>query len=116
MCVVPLHIVLIYDLAILTANLFLLANVFLVVAMPHGSLGAFPRKEGRIQVLAGLAPSIQTLGSLLRAAWLSKQARKITESYINDAFFPFAKFTIRPLSPNSFVWRIYTMAQKGLLN
>jgi hypothetical protein len=35
----------------------------------------FTTKEGGIKVLAGLAPSSQTLGSLLRTPWLAKLAR-----------------------------------------
>jgi hypothetical protein len=34
--------------------------------MLHGCAGAFPGEEGRMQVLEGLAPSNQMLGSLLR--------------------------------------------------
>ncbi len=34
-----------------------------------GCTGMFPRKEGGTQVLAGLTPSIQIVGSLLRATW-----------------------------------------------
>jgi hypothetical protein len=34
--------------------------------MPCGYMGMFPRKEGGIKVLAGLAPSSQTVESLLR--------------------------------------------------
>ncbi len=44
---------------------FRLSNVFLGVGMPHGCTGAFPATEGGIQVLAGSAPSSQTVGSLL---------------------------------------------------
>jgi len=35
----------------------MLAKILMFVGMPHGSAGAFPRKEGGIQVFAGLAPS-----------------------------------------------------------
>ncbi len=45
--------------------------------MPCSCVGVFPRKEGRIQVLAGLAPCSQTVGSLLRTPKLSKQAGTI---------------------------------------
>ncbi len=44
--------------------------------MPCSCTGVFPRKEGWIEVLAGLAPPSQTLGSLLRIPCLAK-ARKI---------------------------------------
>jgi hypothetical protein len=37
---------------------------------------AFPGKEGGIQVLAGLAPSSQTVGTSLRTPWPAKSARK----------------------------------------
>ncbi len=38
-------------------RLFLiLANIFLWAGMPHGWVGVFPRKEGGLQVLTGLAP------------------------------------------------------------
>jgi hypothetical protein len=39
--------------------------VFLGVGMPQGCVGAFPKKEVGIWVLAGLAPSSQTVGILL---------------------------------------------------
>jgi hypothetical protein len=58
-------------------NIFILANVFLGVGMLHGFTGIFSRKEGGIQVLEGLAPSTQTVGSLLRTPWLTKPDRKI---------------------------------------
>jgi hypothetical protein len=38
--------------------------------MLHGCTAAFPRKEGWIKVLAGLAPKGQTVKSLLRTPWL----------------------------------------------
>jgi hypothetical protein len=40
-------------------------------------LGTFPGKKGEIQVLAGIAPSSQTVGSLLRTPWPAKPAGKI---------------------------------------
>jgi len=43
-----------------------------------GSVGAFHGKEGKIQVLAGLAPSSQT-GSLLNAPWQTLPERKIQQ-------------------------------------
>jgi hypothetical protein len=45
--------------------------------MPCTCAGIFPRKEGRIQVLIGLALSSQTVGSLLRIPWLAKLSKKI---------------------------------------
>jgi hypothetical protein len=73
----------------------------LVVDMPCSWEGAFPRKEGGIRVLAGLAPcSSQTVGSLLVT---SKAGQKNAKLYINDIRFGncfpaqkmFANFTIR---------------------
>jgi hypothetical protein len=40
-------------------------------------VGVFPRIEGRIRALAGLAPASQTVRSFLRTPWLAKLARKI---------------------------------------
>jgi hypothetical protein len=54
----------------------ILANVFLGLGMPHSREGLFPRKEGRIQALAGLAPSCQTVGSLCRTPWPDSLTRK----------------------------------------
>ncbi len=45
--------------------------------MPCSWAGVFLGKEGGIQVLAGLAPSSQTLGSLLRTPWPAKLTRKM---------------------------------------
>jgi hypothetical protein len=44
--------------------------------MPPGCAGALPEKEGRIQVLADLAPSSQTVGSSLRSHWEAKLKNK----------------------------------------
>jgi hypothetical protein len=46
------------------------------VGMPCGCAGTFPRKEGGMQVLAGLAPSSQTTVYLLTTAWLEKIGKK----------------------------------------
>jgi hypothetical protein len=43
----------------------------------HICTGMFHRKEVGIQVLAALAPSSQTLQSLLRILWLANPTRKI---------------------------------------
>ncbi len=40
--------------------------------MLHGWAGEFPGKGGGIQVLVGLAPASQTIGSFLRTQWLAK--------------------------------------------
>ncbi len=50
---------------------------FLGVGMPRSSMGVFPKNEGGMQVLEGLAPSSQTAGSLLRIPWLAKPAGRI---------------------------------------
>ncbi len=39
----------------------------------------FPGKESGAQVLAGLAPSGQSVGCLFRMHWLVKQAKKLTK-------------------------------------
>jgi hypothetical protein len=47
------------------ANFIILANIFLWVGKPQGCAGAAPGKEGGMQVLTGLVPPSQTVGSLL---------------------------------------------------
>ena len=51
------------DLVTFTANFVILANVFLESGNAGWLCGCVPRKEGGIQVLAGQAPSSQTIGS-----------------------------------------------------
>ncbi len=57
-----------------------LGNVFLGVGMDSGCAGAFPGKEGGIQVLAGLSLSSKRVVSLLRTpgwqSWPEKIAKK----------------------------------------
>ncbi len=52
--------------------------------MLHGCMGAFPGKEGAIHLLAGLAPSYQTVGSLLRTpdwhSWCKKNLQKLNSA------------------------------------
>jgi hypothetical protein len=48
--------------------LSILASLFLGVSTPHDHADSFPRMEGGIQGLAGLAPSSKTAGFLLRAS------------------------------------------------
>jgi hypothetical protein len=48
---------------------FILANILLGVGMIGNCAGAFFRKEGGILVFAGLTPSNETVGSLLRTPW-----------------------------------------------
>ncbi len=45
-----------------------------------------PGKDSRIQLLAGLAPSSQVVGSLLRTPWLQSQAERFGKK-------SFGKFT-----------------------
>ncbi len=80
--------------------------------------GAFLRKEGKIQVLTGLAPSKQTELSFLRTPWLTKPTRKYYKWYINATQFGnffttkmMFNFTIWQLLPNSFNGN-RTMAKK----
>jgi hypothetical protein len=40
----------------------------------------FPRKEGGIQVLAGLAPLSQSVGAVLRTTWPGKPTIKIEQN------------------------------------
>ncbi len=40
-------------------KVFILASIFLGVDIPHDCEGAFPGKEGGIQVLAGLAKHLE---------------------------------------------------------
>jgi hypothetical protein len=46
------------------------------VGMPQGRRRAFPEKEVGIQVLAGLAASSSTVGSLLRTPLARKDSQK----------------------------------------
>ncbi len=47
------------------------------MGLPHCCAGAFPGKYDETQVLEGLTPSIQIVGSLLGNPWSAKPARKI---------------------------------------
>ncbi len=55
--------------------------------MLHSCAAMFPRMEGGIQVLACLSLSIQTVGSIFRAPWPTKQTGK------NSAKSEFDEFT-----------------------
>jgi hypothetical protein len=48
-----------------------------------------PKKEGRIQLLTVLAPSMQTLGSLLKTPWPAWRSEKFDKklSLLNFAIF-----------------------------
>jgi hypothetical protein len=59
-----LCIILMYSFVI-SMLIFVLANVFLGVGTLFSCAGAFPRKEGGIQVLVGLDKSSEIVGSLL---------------------------------------------------
>ncbi len=48
--------------------------------MPRSCPGAFPGKEGGIQVLVGLAPSNQIVGSIVKKPWPEKPAGKIGQN------------------------------------
>jgi hypothetical protein len=61
-------------------NFLILANVLLWVGTSLGCTSAFHGgKEGGIKVLAGLSPSSQRVGSLLRTHWPTKPAGKFGE-------------------------------------
>jgi hypothetical protein len=57
------------------------------VGTMHGCASAFPRKEGGIQVLAGLAPSSQIVRSLLRTTLPASQHRKIHPKCVRQICF-----------------------------
>ncbi len=50
------------------------------MGMLRSCVGVFPRKEGRIQLLAGLVPSTQTVGSLFRVIHEQAKRRKSKNS------------------------------------
>ncbi len=58
------------------ANFIILAKVFFAGGYIAQLCRGIPKKEGRIQVVAGLAPSSQTVGSLLRRVSPAKLAGK----------------------------------------
>jgi hypothetical protein len=59
------------------AIFLILTNIFFFGGgMLYGWSDMFSKKEGGIQVMAGLAPSSQTVKSLLRAPLPAKPARK----------------------------------------
>jgi hypothetical protein len=80
---------------------YILANVLLDMGMPQSSTSVFPKNEGGMQVLTGLAPSDQTVGILIENPLACKVGQKndlskapITNFYIfaNVLLF-FDKFT-----------------------
>ncbi len=63
--------------------------------MLPSSIGVFLGKKCGIQVVAGLAPSNQTVGSLLITPWLVQRATKIVES--NTNYIQFESFSTRKM-------------------
>ncbi len=61
----------------LNINFHILAYILLFVGTTHGCMGMLPRKEDVIQMLAGLAPSSQTVGSLLKKTIPAKAGGKM---------------------------------------
>jgi hypothetical protein len=55
----------------------ILANILLGVDMQHSCTDVFPGKEGGTHVLAGLAPSCQKVGSLIRNPLAGKASVKM---------------------------------------
>jgi hypothetical protein len=80
---------------IFTPNYFIFANVFLRVGIPHGCVGAFCKKDGVIQVFAGLTPSTQRVESFLRISDHQSQLEKllncISTKYNLGIFFRYKK-------------------------
>ncbi len=52
-----------------------------------GLTGTFPAKEDQIQVLAGLAPSSQTVGALVREPLASEASKEIAALCVNNLQF-----------------------------
>ncbi len=65
---IAVRLVMFFYISFILANIqfHILTNILLEVGMPHSCTGTFSKKKGGLQVLAGLAPYIQTVGSLLR--------------------------------------------------
>jgi hypothetical protein len=57
-----------------------------------------------MQVLAGLVPSSQTVGSLLRTPLLAKPARKVAKLYINKICLGNIFSTIKMMFANFAIW------------
>jgi hypothetical protein len=81
----PIFLLLVADCSLGSQILFVIPmSVFIACKCTFGGVGmlcscagAFPRKVGGIQAWAGLAPSSQTVGSLLRTPLASKAAGKM---------------------------------------
>ncbi len=73
------HILFSIILSIIALSVIMLNVVMLSVMAPGtqcGCAGIFPRKEGGIRVLAGLAQSSQTVGSIMRKTLPNKTSQK----------------------------------------
>ncbi len=99
-----------------------LGDKFWGVGVPCSCTGAFHGNEGRIQMLTGLAPSHQTVGSLLRTArwqsWLKKWSQhssNFANFYILAKVFllvcKFADFPTKNL-PNRILVKLTTVLAK----
>ncbi len=66
----------------LFANFFILANIFLGVGILHSCIFLYPGKESGIQLLIGLAPFSQIVGSLLRAPGLQSRLETLGKMWV----------------------------------
>jgi hypothetical protein len=74
--------------------IFILANVHFWgegEGMPHSCMGDFPRKEGGIQVLAGIAPNSQTIRYLFRTPGQQSKPEKNQQKLISANSFQWKK-------------------------
>ncbi len=62
---------------------FMPANLLLAVGMLHSRTVMFPRKGGEIRVLAGIAPSSQTVWALLRTPDYRRRPEKFIKSELS---------------------------------
>jgi hypothetical protein len=102
--VTKLYIILTHDLAIFTANFFILANIFLGVGMPLGTAGIFPGWRVGYECVESPALS-QTVGSLLRTPCLPENLLNRIVMICDLATFSttktiFANFTILAITTN----------------
>ncbi len=94
------------------AKLLYLRIYFWGRGMPHGCVGMFPGKEGGIQVLAGLAPSYKTVGSLLWTPHLASPTVKIwrKRKLMNTLQWKNTKMKIHWLhSAKSKIWQTFLL-------
>ncbi len=71
---------------------FLIANVFMEVGALRSCAGVFCGKEVGIQVFAGLAPSYQTVGSLLRPPRPPESSENVSLMGKSLNYFPSTTF------------------------